>query len=254
MSWNDVIRVGGAQFAATQMGTMNGGRSAAGWRIILAACCWSLLALIPEVLLALAVRAGLFEAAEEAYRVAKDVADLATYAILLFAAFREGRSIGGGDPWAGIGYAPIARTPIIIAIATLVAVYALLLDTITYHFKPESFGHIFKGAEINAWLGIFSAFMVVILVPTCEELFFRGWLWTGLRKHWGPLATASTTGGMWLILHLAGSFRAPIVLLPLAATLSLARHFAGSVKASIALHVLHNSTLTILPWLFLAPA
>jgi hypothetical protein len=116
--------------------------------MILAACCWSLLALIPEVLFAVAVPAGLFEGAEEAHRVTKDVADLAAYAIVLFAAFREGRSIGGGDPWAGIGYAPIARTPIIIAIAILVAVYALLLVTIIYHFKPESVGHIFKGAGV----------------------------------------------------------------------------------------------------------
>ena len=235
------------------MGTMGGGHSAAVWRIILAAFCWWLLVLIPEILYGVALGAGLFRGAEEARRVIVNVADFASIAIVLFAAFVQGRSIGGGDPWAGIGYAPIARIPMVISMATLVAVYVLLIDslTLTYSQNPARLRQIF---EFNAWLGIYVAFRVIILGPISEELFFRGWLWVGLRKHWSPLATAAATGGMWLMVHLDVSLATPIRLLPLAIVLSFARHLGGSVRASIALHALYNSIHAISPWLFLAPA
>jgi membrane protease YdiL (CAAX protease family) len=236
-----------------QMGSMNGGRSAAIWRIFLAAFCWWVLALLPEILFSVALGAGLFRGTEEARRAVVDVTEFAASAIVLFAAFVQGRSTGGGDPWVGIGYAPLGRTPIIISMATLVVIYTLLVDILRYHYhyNPAPFDQLSDDTKIGAWLGILTAFEFAILGPISEELFFRGWLWTALRKQWSPLATAAATGGAWLIMHFWVSFATPFRLLPFAVVLSFARYFGGSVKASIALHVLYNSMLTVLPWLFL---
>jgi membrane protease YdiL (CAAX protease family) len=35
--------------------------------------------------------------------------------------------------------------------------------------------------DIPWWLRLLGLPLVVILAPVAEELFFRGWLWTGLR-------------------------------------------------------------------------
>jgi membrane protease YdiL (CAAX protease family) len=48
------------------------------------------------------------------------------------------------------------------------------------------------------------------------------------------------TGGFWLVLHIDRGLLM-IVLLPVAVILSLAREFAGSIRAPIALHAMYNS-------------
>ena len=109
--------------------------------------------------------------------------------------------------------------------------YAILWDTLLDHFNPAAFGQYFELFKISPWLSAYSSFSSVILSPVSEELFFRGWMWTGLRKHWGPLATALATATVWLMLHVSSfsDFSAPIWLIPVALILSLARHFGESV-------------------------
>ena len=38
------------------------------------------------------------------------------------------------------------------------------------------------------------AVALVIGAPVAEEVFFRGWLWAGLRQSWGVLGTSAATG------------------------------------------------------------
>lgn len=88
-----------------------------------------------------------------------------------------------------------------------------------------------------AW--IVRVVVVCALVP--EELFFRGWLWAGLRRQWGAWRTGRATGLLFLLVHgVAGDWRRPLVLAPFVVLLSLARELGGSVRASLAVHVMSN--------------
>jgi membrane protease YdiL (CAAX protease family) len=97
----------------------------------------------------------------------------------------------------------------------------------------------------SSWRSLYQAFEIVLLAPLCEELFFRGWLWSGVQKHWGPLPTAALTSTAWIASHFSVSKVA--WLLPVAVILSVARHFGRSVRASIPLHMLNNFIVFISP-------
>lgn len=93
--------------------------------------------------------------------------------------------------------------------------------------------------------------ILVGLVPLSEELFFRGWLWTGLRKHWGVLPVMLATTLPWLLIHMPDGLTRPLFLLPSAILFNLARHLCGGVRASIVVHVLNNLMALGLPMLVL---
>jgi membrane protease YdiL (CAAX protease family) len=94
-------------------------------------------------------------------------------------------------------------------------------------------------ADPVAQVGWFA--VVALLTPIAEEVFFRGWLWTSLRRFWAPFIVMTVTGIGWLVPHMLGGVNLALRLLPLAVILSLARLFCGSVSATIGLHVLNNA-------------
>jgi membrane protease YdiL (CAAX protease family) len=209
---------------------------------------WWLLAQIPAVLFGIALAADLIQGSTESRRLVDEIADLGSNGIVVFSALVRGRIVGRGDVKAGLGYEPIARRPIVALTAILVSAHAALWNIIHYQLNRESFLEQIVIPAASPWLGLYDAFRLVVIEPVCEEVFFRGWLWTGLRNHWGPLPTAALTGTAWLVLHLFASTATPVWLLPVAVILSIARHFGGSVRASIALHILYNSIIVISPW------
>jgi membrane protease YdiL (CAAX protease family) len=157
--------------------------------------------------------------------------------ILLVAAIVAGRVVGGGDVNVGLANEPILRSPLILLLATILAGYAAIATYVLYRARPDL---LLEDHPTGSWQLVLFLLLVVVLFPIAEELFFRGWLWTGLRRHWSLLPTASLTGGFWLVLHIDRGLLM-IVLLPVAVILSLAREFAGSIRAPIALHAMYNS-------------
>jgi membrane protease YdiL (CAAX protease family) len=215
--------------------------------LILVALGWLLLTLVPGVLFGIALAANLIPSMET-QRLVSEVVDLWANGIVVFSAIIRGRIIGRGDIKAGLGYEPIARRPIVAVMAILVSGYAALEIILHYQFNRDSILEPIVIAAASPWLGVYDAFRLVAIGPVCEEIFFRGWLWTGVRKHWGPLPTAVLTGTPWLVLHLSVGSITLVWLVPVAIILSIARHFGGSVRASIALHILYNSIIVISPW------
>jgi hypothetical protein len=86
--------------------------------------------------------------------------------------------------------------------------------------------------------------VVVILGPFAEELFYRGWLWTGLRRHWRAFPTALLSCGLWLLSHIEQGLLAPIMLIPTAIILGFARHFCG-IRAAIVVHAIYNLVVVL---------
>jgi membrane protease YdiL (CAAX protease family) len=159
--------------------------------------------------------------------------------VLLYAVSIWGRIVGGGDRRLGLGVAPIARLPIIIGLSTVVVLYAALIDFVVYEYRPDLF---FQSSSVPLWLILFDGLVIIVLAPLAEELFFRGWLWTGLRKHWGVLLTGLVTAVMWLLPHLARGIGTVALLLFPALILTIARQVGKSVRATIFIHAIYNLT------------
>ena len=174
-------------------------------------------------------------------------ATVALQATLLFADFRQARIFGQGNLRAGLGAGPVQRRWLIAVLFVLMIAWLFTYIAVVTRF--QSVAHYIARdvpqAPVLTMTGgpaliILRVLLIAGLAPIAEELFFRGWFWTALRRYWSVWPTALCTGGIWLSLHaLEGAVRVPI-LIPAAILLSLARHYGGSVRASIPLHVANN--------------
>jgi hypothetical protein len=126
--------------------------------------------------------------------------------VLLYAVSIRGRIVGGGDRRVGLRVAPIARLPIIIGLSTI-DFSSLLRSPFGSHYLT-----VWYSSSLLHW----------------PKSFFRGWLWTGLQKHWSVLPTGMVTAVMWLILKGVGT--AVLLLFP-ALILTIARQVGKSVRA-----------------------
>ena len=171
----------------------------------------------------------------------------ALQATLLLGAWSRSRPPRG----AGLGAAPIARAGLLAALVVgqLVATFAWALLVVHLFGAPTTAvaGLLRRSAQNGPWLLGSIVVLVTLVAPVCEELFFRGWLWTALRRWWGPLPTALATASPWLLLHVTdGGWRRVVILLPAAILFSLGRHACGSVRASIVMHIVNNGAVAVL--------
>ncbi|MFL5845636.1 MAG: CPBP family intramembrane glutamic endopeptidase [Solirubrobacteraceae bacterium] len=97
------------------------------------------------------------------------------------------------------------------------------------------------GTRDSALAAAGAAFLVCVVAPLCEELFFRGFLFGALRKRSLTLALV-VSGGAFGLAHVASSPIGFIVpLATLGVILALLYERTGSLYPSISLHALNNS-------------
>lgn len=125
---------------------------------------------------------------------------------------------------------------LLVAFIVLSAIWAAV-------FKPEE-EELLKqlGANETTSLLLLSAALTCVVAPICEELLFRGYVFTALRSWRGTWPAAVITGLVFGAVH-AGSAPA-IDLVPLAGLgfgLCLLYRFSGSLYPCIAAHSLNNS-------------
>jgi membrane protease YdiL (CAAX protease family) len=177
--------------------------------------------------------------------------------VLVFAGWRRGAGVGRGDARVGLGFGPIRRPGLLLALATLGQAAVFGWAVVIYVVLPPA-DH---GVISTLLAGIRHAsvleqaatlFCAIVLSPLWEEFFFRGWLWTGLRRYWSALAVMVATTVPWLVLHMFDGLLRPLYLLPMGVMLCLARQYCGGIRASITLHVLNN-LIAMWPVLLLHP-
>ncbi|MCW0235557.1 MAG: CPBP family intramembrane metalloprotease [Ferrovibrio sp.] len=167
---------------------------------------------------------------------------------LLYAARRNGRIAGGGDLRRGLGDGPMRRVWPVVLLAVGVAIYGSLVSYAVFR-QPA----MLRGVAETGWLlNILLVALAILLAPLAEELFFRGWLWTALRQHWAAPLVALATSLLWLGLHLPDGVGRTLALIPVAVCIALARHFAGTVGAALAVHIVYNIFSVGMPFLLLA--
>jgi len=222
-----------AQPKASQVGTENA------WRLIAAAVGWVVLAFTcgGAVTLLVLQLEGFSPSLPPlyVYIIARYAGVFVTDGVLFAAAVFHGRIVGSGNINAGLGNKPVSRLPLVVGLAAVIVAYVVIR-----HFLPSS--SLLYGASPPLPTNIFLAGLLIfsncVIEPAAEESLFRGWLWTGLQRCWGPLPTALLTSTLFLAIHLRP--RLIVTLVPVAIILALARHFGQSVRASLALHMIYN--------------
>jgi membrane protease YdiL (CAAX protease family) len=229
------------------------------WRSLLRALFWLLLAEFVSICVAVlaGVVAGFSRAVAHAHGTEGWHPDLLGYTLiatialqttLLLADLKQGRSAGRGNLAIGLGAGPMRRHRLIALFAGLMIAWVIGYVMALIRFQAFN---VYVATRVPAVLTlpvsggpILLAIMLLLalaVAPVAEEFFFRGWLWTALRRSWGVWPTALCTAGLWLGIHaLDGPVRA-LILLPTAILLSLARHYGGSVRASLLVHVVNNA-------------
>ncbi len=81
---------------------------------------------------------------------------------------------------------------------------------------------------------------LVIFAPIAEELLFRGWLYTALRRRFTFWPSFLATLVVFAGIHWDAHHSRIVQVLPLAVALGLLRERAGSIKPTIALHAIYN--------------
>lgn len=169
------------------------------------------------------------------------------HSVLLWATWRRAAIVGQGDRSAGLGNT-VTRRRWLVPVAFVVKLGAIAGTTVSMGVVLP--GPPFKDPEHQvmalAWaqgpvLAVLNILWATIIAPLAEESFFRGWLWTGLRRHWSPGWTGVVTGGLWIFVHIGSGLPKMVALIPAAVLYSVVRHYCGSVRATIVLHVLNNS-------------
>lgn len=239
-------------------------------RVLLRALLWVVLAHIAAFAVAflIAIVAGFHDALAGRHGGVDWNLSPASYALpataalqagLLYAAVRQGLLSGHGSLPAGLGAGPVRRRGLVALFVALIigwlAVYLAVLahlPRLAAWLASDVPAALALPASPGILLLIVRVLLIAVLAPLAEELFFRGWLWTALRRSWGAWPTALCTGGFWLALHaLTGPARVPI-LVPAAILLSLARHYGGSVRASLPVHIANNGSAVAIQLLALA--
>jgi membrane protease YdiL (CAAX protease family) len=234
------------------------------WRVLLRAVLWLLLAESASICAAVlaGVIAGLSQAlarsqGTEAWhpdpRLYLLIATIALQVTLLLTALGQGRAVGGGNRAIGLGAVPMRRYGLIAVFAGLMVAWVIAYVAAIIRFRTFND---YVATKVPAVLTVpdpgspilltTMLLLAVLGAPIAEELFFRGWLWTALRRSWSVWPTALCTAGLWLAIHAIDGPLRVLILLPTAILLCLARHHGGSVRASLLVHIVNNTTAVVI--------
>jgi membrane protease YdiL (CAAX protease family) len=169
--------------------------------------------------------------------VIQDIALIASPFVLARATAGRPRPVQFGLRRVGVGLAVRWTLAAWFAFFLISALWAAALNIDENDDLPQELG-----ADESTLALIVVSVLVTIIAPIAEELFFRGFMFTALRRAWGLVPAVLATGIAFGAVHLGSSEIEFIV--PLAvfgAVLCLLYWKTGSLVPSIVLHALNNS-------------
>ena len=90
------------------------------------------------------------------------------------------------------------------------------------------------------------AVVAVIAAPIAEELLFRGWIYTSLRRFGGVPLGLIVSAALFALAHWEGTHLYALVVFPLGIVLGYVRQRTGSILASMTFHALYNGFAVVL--------
>ncbi len=155
-------------------------------------------------------------------------------AIFLMARWRGGTAWRDLIGWRGFRLAD--KTIWVIMAGALI--YSALANSALEHVLPHPAVQLTIPADLVASAALFA--LAVIVAPVTEELLFRGWIYTGLRFHWGLWPALLTTSALFAGAHYESTHLYALAVFPIGLALGIIRERTGSIKASILFHAANN--------------
>lgn len=166
-------------------------------------------------------------------------------AVLIEARLRgrsEWRSVVAWHPWN-----PWRTDRRIYLIAAAALAYGFLADFALHYFHPR------PGSWLEVPAGPTGALLLTLVAAVCapvaEELLFRGWIYTDLRRYFSFGTTLLATSAVFAWLHYESTHLYALAVFPIGLALGTMREITGSVKPPIAFHALNNFLATALAYL-----
>ena len=110
-----------------------------------------------------------------------------------------------------------------------------------------SVGSVLHDGELASQLTLI--LIITIVAPICEELLFRGWLWSALERWMSPAAVILTTSTLFAAFHLDPSQAIPLVIT--GCFFGWLRYTTNAVGPAVAAHMTNN---TLAVYLMLQPS
>lgn len=130
--------------------------------------------------------------------------------------------------------------PLVLSAYAIMVVYFSILSA--FDINPNS--DLPDGTFDNIGPIIAVAVLSLVFAPICEETFFRGYIFGGLRNQWGGLWAALASGLLFGLVH--GANPGGLYIIPpiaaIGAMFAGAYIYSGSIRASIGAHFLFNLT------------
>lgn len=136
--------------------------------------------------------------------------------------------------WPALGWAALA----LFSFYVFTIIYSLAVHPHAEQNVTESLG-----ADQGTFGLIAAGVMVIVVAPTAEEFFFRGFFYRALRSRFVPLVAAGIDGLVFGAIHYTGA-QTLAVLPPLAVlgfVFCMLYQYTGSLFPTIALHAANNS-------------
>ncbi len=105
--------------------------------------------------------------------------------------------------------------------------------------------------NLAEWLMLFA--VAVVIAPFCEEMLFRGWLFTALRTRQPFGTTAWITASLFAFMHITAGALYALLIFPVGLVLAFARERYGSIKPTIVIHGLFNASALLLAYITAKP-
>lgn len=141
-----------------------------------------------------------------------------------------------------LGMRRFQLTALGLLVATLIAYYIAAGLFATYVLKPnqEDIGGDLGVGNPSTWIAVFAVLEIVLLAPLAEELFFRGFLFGGLRSSWSFWPAALLSGLIFGLVHAPTGITAVIPLAALGFALCFLYDRTGSVWPCMIAHAINN--------------
>lgn len=137
----------------------------------------------------------------------------------------------------------VAAIPVL---AAVLVVTTIIMNLTKYMPEKQPIVELFLKEKDTTFL-FYSSIFTAVLGPFAEELFFRGFMYSAVRKYIGVFWAAAATSALFAALHSNLAGFAPIMALGI--LLAYLYEKTGSLVPSITVHITHNLCMVFLVFL-----